>query len=157
MNFLESSSFRELDDFPLRWRWTDEKWNVLPDEALKSIRPYTDLGARKILEFSLKFGDAKGLFRSHFEKVERFKTNVDSTLVTKWLRKSISSQPVQVVVSWDHHHAVLVDWNVFCEYWDDFCYPSSDDVAILPTDMKWVLFYFHDEHFELGLAESISE
>lgn len=157
MNFLEPSSFRELDDFPLKWRWTDEKWDVLPDDAVILIRPYTDLRAREILELSLKFGNAEGLFQSRFDKVEQFDASVDPAKVTEWLQRSTLGQKQQVVVSWDHHLAVLVDCSVFCEYWDDFCYPSSDDVAIFPIDMKWVLFYFHNEYFEFGMIKSFSE
>lgn len=156
MDFLNYLDFRDLDDFPLKFRWTDEKWNVLPAEALESIWPYSDIKARSILEVSQKFGDAKGLFRSSFTRVEEFDATRDSKEVTKWLGKFISTDPLRVVVSWDHHHAVLVAWDVFCHYWDDFCYPASDDVAIFPTDVKWMLFYFHDEHFELGITESLS-
>jgi len=36
------------------------------------------------------------------------------------------------------------------QYWDDFCYPGSDDVAISPEDDSWLLFYFHEEMFEFG-------
>ena len=35
-----------------------------------------------------------------------------------------------VIVHWDNTTAVETTWEVFAHYWDDFCYPSSDDVDI---------------------------
>jgi len=43
--------------------------------------------------------------------------------------------------------AICVSWGVFCEYWDDFCYPASDDVAIWPLSQEWFLIYDHSEKF----------
>ena len=39
--------------------------------------------------------------------------------------------------------AICVSWGVFCEYWDDFCYPASDDVAIWSLSQEWFLIYDH--------------
>jgi len=39
-------------------------------------------------------------------------------------------------------------WSVFCEYWDDFCYPSSDDVNIFLGNGEFFLRWHHYEVFE---------
>ncbi len=36
------------------------------------------------------------------------------------------------------------------KYWCDFCYPASDDLAIIPIDDTWLTAYFYDQIFELG-------
>jgi hypothetical protein len=30
-------------------------------------------------------------------------------------------------LSWYGETAISLPWSLFCEFWDDFCYPSSDD------------------------------
>jgi hypothetical protein len=53
-------------------------------------------------------------------------------------------------VRWDASTAVRTTWDVFTEYWDDFCYPSSDDVEVFPQSGEWLLLYHHWEQFEWG-------
>ena len=45
------------------------------------------------------------------------------------------------------NNAIVVDKQLFLTHWDDFCYPSSDDVFMWPNDLSWVLFYSHEEVF----------
>ena len=52
-----------------------------------------------------------------------------------------------VIVLWDKHVGAVVPWRVFCEYWDNFCYPSSDDNVIVPIEGSWFLWYHHEEQF----------
>lgn len=40
---IKENDFRAIDLFPLKWRWTDSRWNKLPDDVLKSIQPLTEL------------------------------------------------------------------------------------------------------------------
>jgi hypothetical protein len=65
---IEETDFRTLDEFPIKWRWTDSRWIELPEAALKNIQPFTDKKARGILQYSLEFGDHRGLSEPHFEK-----------------------------------------------------------------------------------------
>jgi hypothetical protein len=41
-------------------------------------------------------------------------------------------------------------WEFFTAHWDDFCYPLSDDVLVLPDSGAWVLRYHHEEVFYFG-------
>jgi len=56
----------------------------------------------------------------------------------------------QIVVCWSAQTAVLTDWATFCAYWEELCYPSSDDVTVWPRDEAWVLCYDHWEMFRFG-------
>lgn len=151
MTSVEQSDFGSLDEFPLRWRWTDPRWNELPDDALKAIQPFTDGKARELLQYSLGFSNASGLFESHFEHISRIDAPADSPVVHQWLLDRSQDKDQMVIVSWDHHHAALVRWDVFCEYWDDFCYPASDCVTIWPLSEKWALMYLHHGEFIFGV------
>lgn len=89
------------------------------------------------------------------KKIEKIKTDIDSKIViTNWLvqqMKDVSDQ--NIIASWDKEIAVLVPKNTFIEYWDDFCYPSSDDVSITPLGGSWMLYYFHEQEFQFGMLD----
>ena len=148
---IEDSDFRPLEEFPLKWRWTDSRWNKLPPDALNFIRPFTDEKARDLLQYSLMFSNHTGLFESHFENISRIVAPDDSSKVRQWLLDHAPDKNQMVIVSWDHHHAVLVRWDVVCDYWDDFCYPASDEVTVWPQSEEWALMYLHHEEFVFGI------
>ncbi|HEY9286212.1 MAG TPA: hypothetical protein VIP46_22360 [Pyrinomonadaceae bacterium] len=147
---IEDTDFQPLDEFPLKWRWTDSRWNELPADALLTIQPVAESKARELLQYSLTFSDASGLFETQFEQISRVEAPANSPSVREWLLARSTDPNQMVIVSWDHHHAALVRWAVFCEYWDDFCYPASDDVTVWPPSEEWVLMYLHDEEFVFG-------
>ena len=150
MTRIEESDFRPLDEFPLKWRWTDSRWNELRADALHGIRPFTESKARELSQYSLTFSDAYGLSESQFENISRVEAMAGSPGVREWLSACHAEPDQWVVVSWDHRHAVLVRWNMFCEYWDDFCYPASDDVTVWPPCEEWALVYLHHGEFVFG-------
>jgi hypothetical protein len=147
---IEEVDFISIDSFPLKWRWTDSRWNKFPANALNSIQPLAESKARELCQYSLAFEDQSGLIESLFESIARINTSGDESEVRQWLIARSSDLNQAVVVSWDNKLAALVKWEVFCEYWDDFCYPSSDDVAIFPLSEGWMLSYSHDEYFMFG-------
>lgn len=151
MTQIAESDFRPMDDFPLKCRWTDPRWNELPAYALEAIQPFSDGKARELLQHSLAFSDASGLFESHFERISSIDAPVGSTEVRQWLLARSPVKEQMVIVSWDQHHAALVRWDVFYEYWDDFCYPASDDVTVWPPSEEWALMYLHNEEFVFGV------
>lgn len=72
----------------------------------------------------------------------------DSREVRRWLRRVQPDSHVRVYVSWSKDLAVEMSWNIFTEYWDDLCYPSSDDVTVVPVSGTWQLVYHHYEQFD---------
>jgi hypothetical protein len=85
-----------------------------------------------------------------FENIEQINADAETAATHHWLITCSSDLNQTVVVSWCNNLAALVKWKVFCEYWDDFCYSSSDDVAIFPLSEEWMLFYSHSEYFVFG-------
>jgi hypothetical protein len=53
-------------------------------------------------------------------------------------------------VSWDRETALRAGWEFFTAHWDDFCYPLSDDVLVIPDTGSWVLRYHHEKMFYFG-------
>lgn len=150
MIHIEASDFRPLNEFNLKWRWTDSRWNKLPANALNSIQPLTESKAHELCQHLLAFENQSGLIESLFESIARINTSGDESEIRQWLINRSSDPNQSVVVSRDNRLAAQVKWEVFCEYWDDFCYPASDDVAIFPLSEEWMLSYSHDEYFMFG-------
>lgn len=140
---IEESDYDSLSGFPLKWRWTDSQWNLLPDEALQQIHPLSKSKTIEIYQYSSKFRRQIGP-----DETAKFKDSAgDITGVLHWLQDCSLGWSGQVVVSWDNFCAVYVSWEIFCQYWDDFCYPSSDDAVIWPLTEEWFLIFDHKEKF----------
>lgn len=51
-----------------------------------------------------------------------------------------------VLVLWPSQRlAVSTQLSTFIDYYDDFWYPSSDDVWVVPSDLGWLLEISHEE------------
>jgi hypothetical protein len=151
---FEEKDYRPLTEFPLSWRWTDSRWNKLPDDALQTIKPLTEAKAKELWRVSGYYCPPNGPRVDIFECSEW----IDATLdvegvfdkVRAWLLSHIPDINQEAIISWDMKHAATTICGVFCDYWDDFCYPSSDDVVIFPASFDWILLYDHCERFDFG-------
>ena len=137
-------------EFPLAWRWTQSEHGVMPLHVLAAIVPLAASEAAQRNERSLTFyQQSRILSPSVFRTIISQRAEIPAAEARAWL---LQQQPtdVSVVVSWQPDLAVRTTWHVFTDYWDSFCYPSSDDVAVWPESEQWVLAYHHYELFEFG-------
>jgi len=45
---------------------------------------------------------------------------------------------------------LAMDWATFVDHWDDFWYPSSDDVRVATTDEQgWIVEISHEEELRV--------
>lgn len=109
----------DISEFPLAWRWTQSSHAKLPDHILDELYP---LNRQSVL--LLTCNTRQGLLAdfSHFVA-----DNDDAT--RQWLMQLDISSP-RVTVVWGSDLALAMPWTTFCQYWDDFCYPSSDNADI---------------------------
>ena len=148
---IKENDFRSIDSFPLKWRWTDSRWNKFSDSKLNKIQPLSETKAHELFQHSKQSYDFEtGLAESLFEKIEQINASGEVEEIQRWLSACSSDSSQTVIVSWDDRLAALIEWKVFCEYWDDFCYPASDDVTIFPFSEEWALLYSHEEYFIFG-------
>ncbi len=80
--------------------------------------------------------------------------DLDIKVVADWLKTELPNLG-EIVVSWHPSTAVMTTMSLFYEYWDDFCYPSSDDVTIAPFSLEWVLSYHHWQQFTWGTSNEV--
>jgi hypothetical protein len=140
---FHSDDFRPLAEFPLRWRWTEARGNVLPESDLARIRPLTTVRAAALAPHAAYLCDERR------DLPKWMNADEDARNVEVQLRALHIDPRDRVVVSWDDETAVVTDWDLFCRYWDDFCYAASDDVTVFALSGEWVLCYDHSEAFRL--------
>ena len=144
-----------LDKFPLKWRWTEPQYCILSNEELSLIEPLSEESAKEVWEKSLSFISRDSDFspnRELFKEICEIECN-DENDIEIWLKQRIQAE--KVIVSWQPDTAVIVSSKLFIEHWEDFCYPSSDDVSIWPFDEKWVVHYWHEEMFCYGKSTRV--
>ena len=157
---LQESDFSALASFQLSWRWTQEPHASLSHVELTGIRPILPTVAGRLYQ------------KLEEEVLSRFETPgqnffscgastldiavLDREAVSNWINKQIPKNEEKLIVSWPSFGrdvAAVVDRELFIKRWDDFCYPSSDDIDIWAPGLSFVLRYSHDEIFSFKTIE----
>jgi hypothetical protein len=147
MRELTAADFTPLDDFPLLGRWTSRAHNLLPADALASIRPLAPAVAAEIAPHAA--AACRGRAAAELELAISAEWD-DPEPVRRRLEALGVARDTAVVLSWDASLAVLTRWDTFVRYWDAFCYPSSDDVTVWAPGGDWTLCYRHFQFIEFG-------
>lgn len=150
---LVEQDYIPLETFRLIWRWTDPRWNVLPQDALNDIRPLTESKAAEIHTRTLAFHPDTGFTPGRYELADQLETSDKNVAqVGNWLRSQVPELAESIVLSWNQEDALVTTAATFCDFWDDFCYPASDDIVISPLSEAWMLVWWHEEVFFFGVA-----
>ena len=132
-----------IEEFPLAWRWTKSAHTVLPPDVLTSM-------------VSLQGEEADRLYRRG-EEVFRAVVGSriqhvaeDPDVARAWLQSLPFTSDNRVFLAWNNTTALSLPWHSFIAYWDDFCYPSSDDVFAFPEVGSGALAWNHEGVFEFA-------
>lgn len=139
-----------IREFIFARRWTSPLHKIFPEEVLAKMTPVEPPEAVRLYSESRKWLEGQGLSTKVYPKIAKHSADVANELGRDWLRVQWPDLTTAVVVSWGHQWALRTTWEVFTTYWDDFCYPSSDDVLVWAESETWALFYHHEERFEFG-------
>ena len=130
-------------EFPLAWGWTQESHSVLPESNLSKLSPLAADAARAVHEKgSLAIELATVASTYHFSTSHEADTR-------EWLRSITWYGATWVYVCWDEAIGMSLPWSVFIQYWEDFCYLSSDDALIFSDGEAEILRWNHDGSFEI--------
>jgi len=154
MNSLINNDFIPFEDFELKWRFTEERYNLLPEEDLSLIHSLSKIKADYFNKYSHKYLGNACLLKSEFSKIESLKISDDHEVARAWLRAKQIDPGTEVLVSWDNSSCVVTEWQVFCNYWDDFCYPGSDVILVWSIAEHWFVYYCHHDIFEFGTRKT---
>lgn len=147
---ITEEDYLSMEAFPLKWRFTSPTHGGFTDELLSRVKPLRNTVAEKLCRLTDHFFVPYHLNEKEFLSVECFDCPLEEANTHIWLADRIPEHTNKLIVLWDESDAVLTDKELFCKYWDDFCYPASDDNVIFPITMEWVLYYWHEEQFQFG-------
>lgn len=143
--YLAPLTFSTIETFPLYWRWSQPSHALFPLSVLATIRPLTSDAATSL------YPEALRRYPGCARVVSLINISAGDDAPEAAVRVSLQQLPVgtphDIIVHWGRTTAVLTTWETFVTYWDDFCYPGSDDVAVWDPDADWALCYCHEEHF----------
>lgn len=126
-----------MDQFELNWRWTNPSHSMLPQTELIQIRPLAVAAANRLHP---ELGNVA------LEGNKRTTTKGSAAEVASWLHTILPSSS-DIAVFWSSSVAVLTTTEIFADRWSSFCYPSSDDLVVVPLSLSWQLEYNHWEEF----------
>jgi hypothetical protein len=125
------------------WRWSDPKHDLLPPDVLSTIQTVLPEAVARLYPRLLELE----LWAQ--EEPDRViqTAQLDEEEVARTLEELSLDPEEPQLISWNSTDAVLAPWRTFVRHWSSFCYPSSDDVAVVPQSGTGVLSYHHAEYF----------
>lgn len=140
-----------IDDFVLKWRFTDANYNQLPQPHLNQLKPL-DKGASNFLwDFIAKSNlhaevpFKKGFFKK-VDAIDDLEGNEDK--VREWILNHGFPVDKDVYLSWRPDAAMIVPWELLAKYFDDFNY--ADDLTVVDSSLNWALLFFHEGRIYFG-------
>ena len=132
---ISESDTIPVTEFSLGWRFTTRRADRWTADMLERLRPLSPSAALRV-QPSLTVSYAEGT-----DFAVTFRSDDPPGDVRQRLRSLPPEASEKVLVVWDSRTALVADWGVFVEAWDDFCYPASDDVRVVPLELTWALWY----------------
>ncbi len=137
----------------LAWRWTDINYAVLPDNVMMQLIPLEHCEAQVHHQMALKLL-GKDSLSSLFTQIKINTNELSSAEGTIWLEEQQPILNTEVVLSWDSEAAIKTTWGIFSKYWQEFCYPASDNLMVFSESQNWALLYHHSEEFHFGKSSA---
>lgn len=142
-----------MTEFTLKWRFTEEEYDYLPEQHLNELKPLNKAGAEFLSDYihdckihsELPFRN--GLFRK-LDKAKILENNHKG--ITKWLYLRAIPFDKEVYLSWDGNSGMITKWKFVVKYWDSIFYGGSDDLTVFDQSLEWTLLFFHEDEIHFG-------
>lgn len=140
-----------FDDFNLKWRFTEEKYNKLPLTDLNMIKPLSISYSEEC--WSNWISDKCGHLMEISYKPSKLQYNdcgwgepEKECQTVDFLKKNILvSEQSKITFFWGGSCSVETNWGIFLKYWTDFCYPSDDSNVIIIHNHPLAVIYIEDK------------
>lgn len=145
-----------MDDFALKWRFTEDKYDKLPPLHLEQLKPLDEQASKFLSDYidlsSLHYDiPFKRNFFRILDKIEI--TESDDIEIKKWLYQRGLPFEKDVYLSWGPSSAMIVPWKLVVKYFNAFYYSSSDDLTVIDQSLNWALLFFHEDEIYFGTNE----
>jgi len=147
-----------MQHFQLKERFTDEAFNLLPQEDLSKIYPLGAIGESLLYKSISPYRIRSGyrLNEQYFSSIIDLNMKaVSDKEIKEWLKDLGVQANKDVVLMWDHWGSVITKWQNFIKYYQDFFYPISDDLTIIDESLNWTVYLHHDELMYFGRNDDI--
>jgi hypothetical protein len=137
--------WQPMEDWPLAYRFVDERWNKLDAETVATIHPLKEESALELAELNY-LHDLTALAQSNMLsrdwQIRTIEDDEDGEALRTWLMQRRPDADDDVFVEWVFADpcAAVVAWKTFCRYFDDFWYPF-ETVLVSDDTHTWQLLF----------------
>lgn len=142
-----------MDDFSLKWRFTEEKYDKLPKQHLDQLNPLDNEAAKFLWDYIAMTNLHNDMpFKKHFfQTIDKARILDDNKKeIKKWLYQRGLPFEKHVFLSWNPTDAIIIPWKLFIKYFDSFYYGSSDDLTVIDQSLNWALLFYHEDEIYFG-------
>jgi len=146
---IDAADVVPMDQFPLAWRFTDDRWARHGADARLDMRPLRAARAA-VLHGPLAGASSAARHTAAEHVAAACQDEAGARRVSDALASLGPGDDERVIIVWDPRTALETSWRTFSANWEVFCYPGTDDVTISALDGRWVLCYHHWEEFSFS-------
>jgi hypothetical protein len=143
-----------MEEFALKWRFTDPRYRALPPVHLKLVKPLSPMSSRRLWDLALPLHEELPFTAGFFRVVESIPLDNAAPTAVRGVRKWLFSRGVPfkslVFLSYQPEWAIATTWKMVVKYWDDFWYPGSDDLTVVDGSFAWALLLWHESQAFFG-------
>ena len=147
----------EMADFDLKWRFTEEKYDVLPAIHLNQITPLNEEAANYLDQYirSVELHADQPFKKNLFKTIEHINvSDGNEKEIKKWLYQRGLPFEKKVFLSWNRKNGAIVPWKILIKYFDSFYYPGSDDLTVIDESLNWAIVFAHWDTIYFGTNEN---
>ena len=140
-----------MKDFDLKWRFTDDNNDNLPESHLDQIKALDKTASKFLWNYISDSGlhDNVPFKTNFFKTIDKAKIDFgDKNVIKKWLYHRGLPFDKQVFLSWQPNEAMIAPWKLFIKYFDSFY--NSDDLTIIDQSLTWALLCYHESEIYFG-------
>lgn len=145
-----------MNDFRLKWRFTEEKYDRLPEEHINQLQPLDYEAAKFLWEYigQANLHDDTPFTKDFFQTIYRARIlDGNEREIQKWLSQRGLSYDQFVFLSWNKADAMIVPWKLLIKYFDSFYYGASDDLTVIDQSLNWSLLFYHENEICFGTSK----
>lgn len=142
-----------MESFGLKWRFTEENYDVLPENHIDQMKPLDADAAKFLWDYTMSVGlhDNIPFKKDFFRTIDKAKVTLENQKkVKKWLYHRGIPFDKAVYLSWQPDDAMIVPWKIFIKYFDSFYYSGADDLTIIDGTLQWALLFYHEDEIYFG-------
>jgi len=138
-----------MNEFSLKWRFTDSKYYELPKEHLDQLKPLSLEGAKFLNNHIGQLHNEVPFTAKFFRVVDQIDI-ADESEARKWLYGRGLPFEKNVFLTWNAKTAMIAPWKLVVKYYNEFYYPGSDDLTVFDQGLSWALLFYHEDEIYFG-------